>query len=64
MTGYTVHTGSNENFASGWDQIFSGGKKPAKKGAGSIANKKSGLAKGANSESGGKKLARKVKRGK
>jgi len=32
MTGYTVHTGSNDNFRDGWDQIFSDGKKkPAKK---------------------------------
>jgi topoisomerase IA-like protein len=31
MTGYTVHTGSNEKFTDGWDQIFSGGKKSAKK---------------------------------
>jgi len=31
MTGYTVHTGSNDNFRDGWDQIFSSGKKtPAK----------------------------------
>ncbi|MBS0263067.1 MAG: hypothetical protein JSS02_14075 [Planctomycetes bacterium] len=22
MTGYTVHTGSTEKFAAGWDQIF------------------------------------------
>lgn len=22
MTGYTVHTGSNQKFASGWDRIF------------------------------------------
>jgi hypothetical protein len=22
MTGYTVHTGSTEDFAAGWDQIF------------------------------------------
>lgn len=22
MTGYTVHTGSTEKFAEGWDQIF------------------------------------------
>jgi hypothetical protein len=22
MTGYTVHTGSNEKFSEGWDQIF------------------------------------------
>jgi len=32
MTGYTVHTGSNDNFRDGWDQIFSDGKKkPASK---------------------------------
>ena len=37
MTGYTVHTGSNEKYASGWDQIFQGtakktaAKKPAEK---------------------------------
>ena len=35
MTGYTVHTGSNEKFTEGWDQIF---KKPAaKKGAAKAA---------------------------
>jgi hypothetical protein len=28
MTGYTVHTGSTEKFAEGWDQIF---KTPARK---------------------------------
>lgn len=22
MTGYTVHTGSNDKFSNGWDQIF------------------------------------------
>ena len=22
MTGYTVHTGSNEKFSQGWDEIF------------------------------------------
>lgn len=35
MTGYTVHTGSTEKFAEGWDNIFrkSGGVKSAKKGA-------------------------------
>lgn len=27
MTGYTVHTGSNRKFASGWEQVF--GAKPA-----------------------------------
>jgi hypothetical protein len=40
MTGYTVHTGSNVKYSSGWDNIFSGPprktkatakKKPAKK---------------------------------
>ena len=32
MTGYTVHTGSNDNFRDGWDEIFSDGKKkPTKK---------------------------------
>lgn len=30
MTGYTVHTGSNEKFSGGWDKIF-GGKDGAKK---------------------------------
>ena len=30
MTGYTVHTGSSEDFASGWDRIF-GEKKKDKK---------------------------------
>jgi hypothetical protein len=30
MTGYTVHTGSNQKFSSGWDRIFQAGsaKKP------------------------------------
>lgn len=31
MTGYTVHTGSNDKFRSGWDNVFGGSKKPAKK---------------------------------
>ena len=26
MTGYTVHTGSTEKFAAGWDVIFNQGK--------------------------------------
>ena len=29
MTGYTVHTGSTEKFAEGWDQIFNKGAKRA-----------------------------------
>lgn len=28
MTGYTVHTGSNEQFSGGWDRVF-GSKSPA-----------------------------------
>jgi hypothetical protein len=34
MTGYTVHTGSNEKFTAGWDAIFAkaGAKKSAAKG--------------------------------
>jgi hypothetical protein len=39
MTGYTVHTGSTERFAEGWNRIFGGKsgtqKKPAKKTAAS-----------------------------
>jgi len=60
MTGYTVHTGTSEKFAAGWDQIFSGGgTKPAKKAAkqveGAKATKKAAPA---------KKAAKKAKRGK
>lgn len=42
MTGYTVHTGSNENFSSGWDAIFGGarGKKPAAKATKKVAGTK------------------------
>ncbi|WP_437185932.1 hypothetical protein SH668x_003058 [Planctomicrobium sp. SH668] len=29
MTGYTVHTGSNDKFRAGWDEIFKAKKKPA-----------------------------------
>jgi hypothetical protein len=29
MTGYTVHTGSNDKFSSGWDRIFQVKKKGA-----------------------------------
>ena len=31
MTGYTVHTGSNEKFTDGWDRIFSEAGSPKKK---------------------------------
>ncbi len=40
MTGYTVHTGSNDNFRDGWDQIFSGAKKKTSKGSKTRAKKK------------------------
>lgn len=42
MTGYTVHTGSTEKFAAGWDQIFSGtsaGKGKKKPAARKVASK-------------------------
>lgn len=45
MTGYTVHTGSNEKFSGGWDRIFSGkptaGKQAAKSEGKKAAKKKS-----------------------
>ena len=31
MTGYTVHTGSNDKFRDGWDRVFSEGPKSSKK---------------------------------
>lgn len=39
MTGYTVHTGSTEKFAAGWDEIF--GRGSGKKSAAKISPKKS-----------------------
>ncbi len=33
MTGYTVHTGSNEKFSGGWDKIFRGKDAAKKQGA-------------------------------
>ncbi|MDZ4684457.1 MAG: hypothetical protein SH850_05160 [Planctomycetaceae bacterium] len=45
MTGYTVHTGSNQQFTSGWDRVFSssGAKKSSAKTAAKAAKaKKSG----------------------
>ena len=47
MTGYTVHTGSNEKFTAGWDAIFA--KAGAKKSAGKDK------AKAARSKAAGKK---------
>ncbi len=40
MTGYTVHTGSTEKFAEGWDQIFRTGAKKPKARARKTASKK------------------------
>jgi len=34
MTGYTVHTGSNDKFRDGWDRVFSAKPRPGKKEAG------------------------------
>lgn len=31
MTGYTVHSGSNDKFAEGWDRIFGAAGKPTEK---------------------------------
>ena len=45
MTGYTVNTGSTEQFASGWDRVFGGTKRTAKQ-AGSAARKVVGKAAG------------------
>lgn len=39
MTGYTVHTGSNKKFTSGWDRVFQ--QAAAKKAAGKPKAKKS-----------------------
>ncbi len=40
MTGYTVHTGSNQKFIAGWDQIFQGTASTKKSTAGTTAKKK------------------------
>lgn len=44
MTGYTVHTGSNEKFSSGWDKIFSEKTAAEAKGAKSGADSKKKVA--------------------
>ena len=40
MTGYTVHTGSNRKFTTGWDQIFQGTATTKKAAAGTAVKKK------------------------
>ena len=46
MTGYTVHTGSNDKFRDGWDRIFQSQKKSAssKKKSAKKAGKETGTA--------------------
>ncbi|MBA4030423.1 MAG: hypothetical protein C0478_05965 [Planctomyces sp.] len=39
MTGYTVHTGSTEEFSEGWDRIFGKGSSASKKGTKGVAKK-------------------------
>ena len=59
MTGYTVHTGSNEQFTAGWDTIFgaiSGGKKKV--------TRRKKTKKRSTKKSAGKKKAAAQKRGK
>ena len=60
MTGYTVHTGTNDKFAAGWDNIFCAGKpkKSDKKAAAGAAKSEKKAAKAE------KKADRKAKRGK
>lgn len=60
MTGYTVHTGTNEKFSAGWDNIFAAGKGKNGDKKGEEGAKKSEK-KAAKAE---KKADRKVKRGK
>ncbi len=55
MTGYTVHTGSNLKFTSGWDRIFeettpasAAGKGAGKKAAAKKSAKKSSAKKASN----------------
>lgn len=40
MTGYTVHTGSNQKFIAGWDHIFQGAGSTRKSASSSGAGKK------------------------
>jgi hypothetical protein len=55
MTGYTVHTGSNEQFSTGWDQIF----KKAGKSKGAGSKKRVTAKKKSAARAGGRKPGRK-----
>ena len=46
MTGYTVHTGSTEKFAAGWDEIFKAGAKKVPSKPRKTAAKKKSAARG------------------
>jgi len=59
MTGYTVHTGSTEKFAAGWDVIF----KPGKRAKSAAGQKSRTSAKKPRGRTAGSK-GRKPKRGK
>jgi hypothetical protein len=67
MTGYTVHTGSNQKFVAGWDHIFQGAGSP-KKGtstSGAVKKKASSPTKAAKPKAGTRKVvAKKSKRSK
>jgi hypothetical protein len=41
VTGYTVHTGSNEKFAAGWEQVFGSQKRKKSTSGGKTAVKPS-----------------------
>lgn len=42
MTGYTVHTGTSDEYTSGWDRIFQDAKKGPKNSSSSKSGKASG----------------------
>ena len=61
MTGYTVHSGTSDQYSSGWDAIF-GGQKPTSKTGKKSTSKKSAAKGAAAKKSAPKKSARKGKK--
>lgn len=61
MTGYTVHTGSNEKFSHGWDNIFGGKKSKSSAGSTKKAAKKSANKQAAKKKAGKSKSGKKSK---
>ena len=57
MVGYTVNTGTSEEFAAGWDRVFGGDKKPVTKKK--PAKKKSAKAKPVAGKKSGQSKAKK-----